>query len=468
MKGEQDKPSNEELKRENARLKRENAALKERVHELEREGERLREMIEQLQRAQARQAAPHRRDAKNRKSSGGASGGRKDGHRPAWRQKPTEEEVDRVREEPLECCPHCGGPVTDKRKRVQFLHELPRDVQIETIKLISYTACCESCGPVESTCEGQLSRAGGCARTQAGPRALAFAARLKFALGMTYRKVCEVLDFFGLTITPGGLVQAFHRMARKLIGVWLQIWKRIRAGPLVHVDETSWYVGAPGWWLWVFANGECTLYTVESTRGSAVVERLLVGNSDQVLISDCLSTYDPIERPKQKCLAHHKKALRNAIERLPDAVTEPLREIKLALTAALALGNAREDIEPDRFARHYVNLQEAVDSILERDYEHEGVGKALHRFRNHRDSLFTFLERPEVPPTNNHAERQLRGPVIARKLSCGNRTKKGKGTWQVLTSIAATCRQQARSFVDLVAQALPLNASTPQLFQTTG
>ena len=62
----------------------------------------------------------------------------------------------------------------------------------------------------------------------------------------------------------------------------------------------------------------------------------------------------------------------------------------------------------------------------------------------------------QVDATNNLAERQLRPAVIARKISCGNKTPKGAGSWQILASIAATCAQQPRSFIAALARAAPL------------
>jgi hypothetical protein len=58
--------------------------------------------------------------------------------------------------------------------------------------------------------------------------------------------------------------------------------------------------------------------------------------------------------------------------------------------------------------------------------------------------------------SNNLAERQLRPAVIARKISCGNKTPKGARTWQILTSLAATCAQRATSFIAALARAAPL------------
>jgi hypothetical protein len=48
--------------------------------------------------------------------------------------------------------------------------------------------------------------------------------------------------------------------------------------------------------------------------------------------------------------------------------------------------------------------------------------------------------------------------VIARKISCGNKTQKGARTWQILASLVATCAQRATSFIAQLARAAPLQA----------
>jgi hypothetical protein len=82
--------------------------------------------------------------------------------------------------------------------------------------------------------------------------------------------------------------------------------------------------------------------------------------------------------------------------------------------------------------------------------------KVANRLRKKRDRLFTFLYHDNVDATNNLAERQLRPAVIARKVSCGNRTEKGAATWQTLASISATASQQQVSFKELVRQSSQL------------
>ncbi len=61
-------------------------------------------------------------------------------------------------------------------------------------------------------------------------------------------------------------------------------------------------------------------------------------------------------------------------------------------------------------------------------------------------ALWTFAAaHAGVEPTNNHAERSLRGAVIYRKLSLGSQSEQGERRIERLLSASITCRQQRRS-----------------------
>jgi transposase len=45
-----------------------------------------------------------------------------------------------------------------------------------------------------------------------------------------------------------------------------------------------------------------------------------------------------------------------------------------------------------------------------------------NRFRLHREKLLTFLDYPDVPPTNNASEQAIRTSVIHRKVTNGFRS----------------------------------------------
>ena len=67
--------------------------------------------------------------------------------------------------------------------------------------------------------------------------------------------------------------------------------------------------------------------------------------------------------------------------------------------------------------------------------------------------LFTFLRRPGVPPTNNHAEQSLRYLVIFRKICFGTRSESGLKTHSILPSLVQTARRQgvpSREFLEIL------------------
>ena len=61
------------------------------------------------------------------------------------------------------------------------------------------------------------------------------------------------------------------------------------------------------------------------------------------------------------------------------------------------------------------------------------------RLKKHGGSLFTFLYY-DVPWHNNHAEQQIRPHVLLRKITFGNRSKKGIVNHSVISSIIQTAK----------------------------
>jgi hypothetical protein len=61
------------------------------------------------------------------------------------------------------------------------------------------------------------------------------------------------------------------------------------------------------------------------------------------------------------------------------------------------------------------------------------------------DAVFQVLHHPELPVTNNDAERALRHWMIARKISHGTRTATGSRVLALLASVIDTCRQRGHS-----------------------
>jgi hypothetical protein len=447
---------NEALRKQSEALRKQNEALREEKERLEQENRRLQDRVEELQRAALRPAAPYRRELRNKVAPEKKKRpGRKPGHAGSFR--PVPEHVDEKVEVPLQDCPQCGGTqLQDVQPVVQYIEEVP-PVRPLVVKVTTWQATCLTCGPVQSLHPLQTSTAQGAAKVQLGPRALALGAMLNKAHGMTVRTTCRVLeDLVGLHITPGGLAQALQRVARKLQPEYEKLKVQLRHSAAAFADETSWWVGEPGWWLWVFTDPQTTLYRVDESRGSAVVREILGDDFQGVLVSDCLSSYDPPEYRKHKCIAHHFKAIAAARDSPESRDSSYLDEWSLFFKTVIAVHALCLEEGSQAHRQVITRLEAWRDRLLDHTPRQPGELAVHNRLDKQRAHLLGCLEEPAAEPTNNRAERALRPAVIARKLSCGNKTLQGKQAWEILTSLAATCRQRDLDLVELLASRMTL------------
>ncbi len=82
------------------------------------------------------------------------------------------------------------------------------------------------------------------------------------------------------------------------------------------------------------------------------------------------------------------------------------------------------------------------------------AGKFAARLLREIDSLWVFLEKAGVSPTNNHAERMLRFAVCWRKRSYGNVSEKGHRWAERILSLRQTCRLRSKRTFPILVEAI--------------
>ena len=275
--------------------------------------------------------------------------------------------------------------------------------------------------------------------------------------GLTMRKTCRVLRLLaGLRLSPGGLAQAVQRTAAEVQPAFDSPVTEVRAAAAVYADETSWYVGAPGYWLWTFTTADATVYHVDHSRGREVVLDLLGPDFAGILVSDCLASYEGLPYRMHKCIGHHQKAIAEARGRPDTKDPSYLNEWKLLFTMVNALWKHRAGLGDEEFVRQRGCLEAWLDRLLAEPGGQPGDVAIRQRIGKRRGVVLGCLDDPAAEPTNNRAERSLRDPgVIARKVSCGNKTEAGKVAWERLTSLAMTCQQRSPGVCLLAYSRLP-------------
>jgi transposase len=327
---------------------------------------------------------------------------------------------------------------------------------------------CRVCGRrVQGRHPLQTSDALGAAATQLGPQAITAAAVLNKQLGLPLGKISIFFaDRFGLRVTPGGLVQALHRAARRATPTYAALCEQIRGSPVVSPDETGWKVAGHSSWLWAFATPDTTVYAIQPGRGFEEAATILGPEFDGVLVRDGWAPYRRFDRAIfQTCVAHILRRCRDLVRDHHEYRFAP------AVAALVHHGlHVRDRWRAGTISAHGVavahgHLFNRLNALIDRP----GRAPVAQRFARHLSyeapGLFTFLLDPIIDATNWRAEHALRPAVVSRKVCGGNRSRRGAHTHEVLASVIRTSRQRALDvstlFDHLLRSPRPVTALAP-------
>jgi hypothetical protein len=288
-------------------------------------------------------------------------------------------------------------------------------------------------------------------------------------LGASYGKIGEVFhDAFELKVTRSAWYQADQRLGKQGETVYQELIEAIRSCSVVHSDETGWRIGSLSAWLWVFTSQKITVYTIEKSRSHKVVVNILGKEFAGVLVSDCFLAYDAkalAEWLKQKCFSHLLKDLKTLNETKTRGAVRFARNLTTLLQDALKLKAQKADLTTEQFEQQAAALETRLDRLIseKRRLTDPDNARFAKRLRKHRQHIFRFLYVDALEATNNQAERMLRPAVITRKTNGCNRSDEGAKTHAILSSLLATCRQQAIPVLDYFIQLQCFGQSPPSL-----
>jgi len=189
---------------------------------------------------------------------------------------------------------------------------------------------------------------------------------------------------------------------------------------------------------------------VDDSRGSDVVKDMLGSDFSGMLVSDCLSSYDPADYAKHKCIAHHLRAISKAMILPGTEDISYLSNWQLFFRAIIMLYKMRVTLAEEKFFQKCNRMEVWCDELLGSRSSQAGDVAVRNRLSKQRKYLLRCLYEPCAEPTNNRAERALHSAVIARKVSCGNKTECGRDCWQILASIGVTCQQRMTDFIEYI------------------
>ena len=444
-------------------------ACEARIAQLETQVARLQQQVAQLQKNSSTSSKPPSSDIvkppKAQSSGSGKSGGQK-GHSGFWRNLFKTEQVDEVKEYRLSQCPECQTSLTPEHETqpwIQQTAEIPEKlIHITEHKRFGYL--CPTCrkqqyAPLpEGIKQGELF----------GPRLQSLVGYMKGALHGSYTSLEEFMDeVFHLDVSRSMLCDQVESVSEALTAAHQEVRETLANTPHLHVDETGHKDNGKRYWIWTFSTQLFGFFTVEASRGSQVLKKVLGETFKGTLITDFFSAYTKYASVfHQFCLAHLIRDIKFLIT-LPDQANQQfgirlLREFK----RLFYFWHHRHTMPHPQYQWGMAVVQRNLRSLAsQKDLPRKSQTIAT-RLDKHWSSYLRFLVDPSIPPTNNLAEQTLRTVVIDRKITQGTRSEWGRQWSARIWTVLATCRKQKRSswrFIQACVLAQRLGTPYPSL-----
>jgi transposase len=276
----------------------------------------------------------------------------------------------------------------------------------------------------------------------------------KYLNHLPLERQCRMMDSLGLSkMSPQVLYNLSKIVAIHLELVVDRIKESILSKNLVHSDETPWPINnnkdSDGY-MWILSNQLGSYYRFEPTRSGAVIAESLEDYCGKIM-SDGYSGYTQFRENQKKNVNNNILALCHAHAR---RYFFEIKEDYPIVEEYLHLYGKLFDIE--HRARDFTELRQLRDKdsrkIIEEmrawlikiypDSRAESkLRQAIEYSSKNWKELTLFLEDPEIPLTNNEAERTIRQAVMGRKNFYGSRSIDGADVAAIIYSVIESCKK---------------------------
>ena len=270
-----------------------------------------------------------------------------------------------------------------------------------------------------------------------GPTLMAFLVFAKLRLHLTISKTQLLLgQWLGIKLSRGVISKVLLEAGRAVSDLEPTLVEALIAAKLLHMDETSWLERGECRWLWVGTSQDTTAYIVGS-RTKEVALTLLESFSG-TLMTDGYAAYRSY-KDRVRCWAH----LTRKAKGLADSWDQ--ETASFGRFAASSFKDMQDQVyqmrqQPEArgaLTKNAIHLRNALTRQVLRQVTstNEPIRKFCQELVNDFSAIFRVLEEPELPLTNNCAERALRSLVLLRKICYGSKTAEGSHTVALLASV---------------------------------
>jgi transposase len=455
-------PDQQELERENERLKHRIEELEKKIVDLERQLALRRQNSTTSSKPPSSDGLAGEPRKRGRRKKSWRKPGGQEGHPGAHRPLVPPEKVAEFHDVLPAQCDNCHRPLAQQLEQVQTVGEVHRHqvtelppIEARVIEWRCHRVLCENCG--ESTRAAVPLEA----RPQSGPQLTALIAYLTVVCRMPRRVAQTLLEQVLKTpISLGSTQKSWEEASDAVEAPCQELEGQLQNEPVLNIDETGWRTNGAKRYLWAFVAAGFVVYTLAKTRGSEQLIRILGAVFSGILCSDRFSAYLKYHKgTAQFCWAHLKRNILGILDLAKNSGTERFCRDALALHARLfRLWHKYRggQIGRSQLILRSIPLQKRFFALAERhlDSPDRQVQNLATAMFDHCQRLFAFLEFENVDPTNNSAERALRTGVQWRKVCFGTRSDAGERATARLLTVTETCNKQHRNSLLYLTEAI--------------
>lgn len=403
-----------------------------------------------------------------KKPTGRRRGGQK-GHRGSRRELLPREQVDEVVDLFPQACESCWRSLPRSAdpfaRRYQFTELRP--LSAHTTEYRRHAVRCPACGyRTRAAYDANVIP-----RFAFGPRLMAVVAMLTGVYHLSRRQTVRLLwELLGVRMSLGSVSAIEARVSKAVEPAVDEAWAEARMASVKHTDGTSWRRAGVMLSLWTVATAGVTVFKIVANGRGATLKELFV-TFRGVLVSDRATAlkFWAMKR-RQICWAHLVRKFVSFSER--DGPVGAIGQELLEYTSLLFdyWTRLREgEIDRATLIVRMAPVRLRFEALLERAVatKERDLSGSCEDILAHREALWTFVEQEGVEPTNNHAERELRGFVLWRRRSFGTQSERGERFAERMMTIAHTARKQGRDVLALLVACCttrPADVPTPSLF----
>lgn len=360
----------------------------------------------------------------------------------------------------MDKCPNCHSTrlsvtSTEKRTLVDIPEPLPYTVKEHIVNVYR----CSRCGadelipesarrelPASASVVTDTKKRNGIVTL--GKNALSTISLLWSVARLPQRKISYVMEsLYHLNLSAATVGHALENASNALKSFHEKVRKKINGSRKANFDETGMPVSGRKGWIWIAATEKCAFVQVALSRGADVLE-MYFPKFRGVAIVDGWKSYRYFSI-LQRCWAH------------------PLREVEILALRTKGRGMGEAEYLLSSFRRLFHETKEELkkhpppnrklhDSqlrklryILSNKYIDADVLKFVSKLKSASKDLFTFTLYRGVDPTNSHAERQLREPIVHRKIRGQLKSEKGMVMFsRLMTAVSTWKLQELNPFVE--------------------